>query len=92
MYLTTERLQILCTSRKKCDEDPDNDYTSVLGRMHEPYMESPNSPTQKKARQVTSKVRSMLIIFFDIKGIVHKELVLAGQTVNPAYNCDVLWH
>jgi hypothetical protein len=31
----------------------------------------------------------MLIIFFDIKGIVHKEFVLAGQTVNSAYNCDV---
>jgi hypothetical protein len=32
----------------------------------------------------------MLIIFFDIKGIVHKEFVLAGQTVNSAYYCDVL--
>jgi hypothetical protein len=29
-----------------------------------------------------SKVKSMLIIFFDIKGIVLKELFLAGQTVN----------
>jgi hypothetical protein len=33
-------------------------------------------------RQVKSKVKNMLIIFFDIKGIVHKEFVLAGQTVN----------
>jgi hypothetical protein len=32
----------------------------------------------------------MLIIFFDIKGIVNKESVLAGQTVNSAYYCDVL--
>jgi hypothetical protein len=32
----------------------------------------------------------MLIIFFDIKGIVHKEFVLAGQTVSSAYYCDVL--
>jgi hypothetical protein len=32
----------------------------------------------------------MIIIFFDIKGIVHKEFVLAGQTVNPTYYCDVL--
>jgi hypothetical protein len=31
-----------------------------------------------------------LIIFFDNKGIVHKEFVLAGQTVNFAYYCDVL--
>jgi hypothetical protein len=35
----------------------------------------------EKARQVKSKVKSLLIIFFDIKGIVHKEFALAGQTV-----------
>jgi hypothetical protein len=46
---------------------------------------------QKKARQVKSKVRSMLIIFFYIKGIVYKEFILAGQTVNSAYYCDILW-
>jgi hypothetical protein len=45
----------------------------------------------KMARQVKSKVKTMLIIFFDIKQIVHKEFVLAGQTVNSAYYCDVLW-
>jgi hypothetical protein len=32
----------------------------------------------------------MLIIFFDIKGIIHKEFVLAGQTANSAYYCDGL--
>jgi hypothetical protein len=37
-----------------------------------------------------SKVKSMLIIFFDIKGIVHKEFALAGQTVNSGHYCDVL--
>jgi hypothetical protein len=37
-----------------------------------------------------SKVMSILIIFFDIKWIVHKEVVLASQTVNSAYYCDVL--
>jgi hypothetical protein len=31
-----------------------------------------NSPKPKNAKQVTSKVKSMLIISFDIKGIVHK--------------------
>jgi hypothetical protein len=29
-------------------------------------------------------------VFFDIKGIVHKDFVLAGQKVNSAYYCDVL--
>jgi hypothetical protein len=32
----------------------------------------------------------MLIIFFDIKGIFHKEFVLEGQTVNSAHYCNVL--
>jgi hypothetical protein len=54
------------------------------------YTESPNSPTPKKVRQVKSKVMSMLITIFDIKGTVHKEFVLAGQTTNSAYYCDVL--
>jgi hypothetical protein len=54
-------------------------------RNHEPYMESPNSLRLKKARQVKSKVKIMLIIFFDIKVIVHKEFILAGQTVISAY-------
>jgi hypothetical protein len=46
--------------------------------------------TPKKTRQVKGKVKSMLITLFDIKGIVHKEFVLAGQTVNSTYYCDVL--
>jgi hypothetical protein len=55
-------------------------------------MESPNSPRlKKKARQAKSKVKSMLIIFFDIKGIVYKEFILAAQTVNSAYYRDALW-
>jgi hypothetical protein len=32
----------------------------------------------------------MLNIFFEIKGIVHKETVLAGQGVNSAHYFDVL--
>jgi hypothetical protein len=32
----------------------------------------------------------MLINLFDIKGTVHKEFILAGQTENFAYYCDVL--
>jgi hypothetical protein len=33
----------------------------------------------------------MLIIFFDVKGIVHKELILADQTVTSAYYCVLVW-
>jgi hypothetical protein len=50
-----------------------------------------NSLRPKKARQVTSKLKCMLIICFDTKGIVRKEFVLAGQTVNSAYYHHVLW-
>jgi hypothetical protein len=32
----------------------------------------------------------MLIIFFYMKGIVHKELVVAGQPVNSAHCFDIL--
>ena len=35
---------------------------------------SPMSPRPKKARQVKSNVKSMIITFFDVKGIVHKNL------------------
>jgi hypothetical protein len=47
---------------------------------------SNNSPNGK----IKSKVKSMLIIFLAIKGIVHKEFVLAGQTFNSAYCCEDL--
>jgi hypothetical protein len=34
-----------------------------------------------------SKLKS---IFFDLKKIIDKEFILAGQTVNSTYYCDVL--
>jgi hypothetical protein len=43
-----------------------------------------------QGRWAKSKVKSMCIIFFHIKGIVHKEFVVAGQTVNSAYYYVVL--
>ncbi|MFP3020906.1 MAG: hypothetical protein ACEY3F_06300 [Wolbachia sp.] len=53
----------------------------------------------KKASQVCSNIKSMLIIFFNIRGIVHKEYVPPGQTVNGQFYCEVLrqlrenvWH
>jgi hypothetical protein len=52
---------------------------------------SPKSPRPKKVRHVNSKDKNMLISYSDIKGIVHTEFVLAGQTVNLAYYSDVLW-
>jgi hypothetical protein len=74
----------------KCDGDPGNDQTSVRGRKYKQYKESQNSSRPKKVRQVKSKVKNMLIIFFDIKRIVHKECVLSDQTIHSAYYCVVL--
>jgi hypothetical protein len=37
------------------------------------------------------QVKSMFIIFFNIKGNVHKEFILARHAVNSAYYCHVLW-
>jgi histone-lysine N-methyltransferase SETMAR len=51
---------------------------------------SPNSPWPKKARQVRSNVKSMLIVFFNIQGTVHKEFVPLGQTINGNFYCEVL--
>jgi hypothetical protein len=49
-----------------------------------------NSPRPKKARQVRSNVKIMLICFFDVNGIVHKEFVPPGQTVNQYFYLDIL--
>jgi hypothetical protein len=45
----------------------------------------------KNVKWVKNKVKNVLIIFFDIKGIVHKEFVLAGQAVSSAYYYEVSW-
>jgi len=51
---------------------------------------SPGSPRPKKARQVQSNIKSMLICFFDRKGTVHKEFVPPGQTVSAAFYIKIL--
>jgi len=49
-----------------------------------------SSPRPKKARQVKSNVKTMLIAFFDIDGLVHNEYVHRGQTVNKEFHKTVL--
>ena len=48
------------------------------------------SPLPKKANMSRSRVKIMIIVFFDSSGIVHKEFVTPGQTVNRAFYKDVL--
>lgn len=49
-----------------------------------------SSPKPKKARMSKSRVKSMLITFFDAKGVIFREFVPAGQTVNGQYYADVI--
>jgi len=38
----------------------------------------------------TTQMKTLLITFFDIKGIVHFEFMSQGQTVNRAYYVEIL--
>ena len=49
------------------------------------HWKSPSSPRKKKARQSKSKFKAMMIVFFDIWGIVHVDWVPEGQTINQVY-------
>ncbi|UYV76009.1 PGM2 [Cordylochernes scorpioides] len=49
-----------------------------------------SSPSPRKARMSKSRIKTMIIVFFDIRGIVHCEFVPQGQTVNSAFYLEVL--
>ena len=49
-----------------------------------------SSPRPKKAHMSRSRLKTMIIVFFNICGILHKEFVPPGQTVNHAFHKDVL--
>jgi len=49
-----------------------------------------NSPQAKKTRRVPSIIKTMLITFFDSKGITHKEFLQSGQTITGEYYLTVL--
>jgi hypothetical protein len=84
--------KILCSSASFLsrvitgDESWIYDYDSDT-RQQSPQWKSPNSPRPKKARQGKSKVKRLLIILFDIEGIVQKEFILAGQTQFHILQC-----
>ena len=48
------------------------------------------SPRPMKARKSKSKAKVMLIVFFDIQGIVHFEFLPQGQTVNQTVYKEIL--
>ena len=63
--------------------DPENKQASSQWK-------TPTSLRPKKARQVRSNVKTMLIVFFYVQGIVHQEFVPPGQTVNQESYLEVL--
>jgi len=59
-------------------------------KLQSSQWKSPGSPRPKKACLQKSKLKTMLICFFDQEGIVHRKFVSPGMTVNADFNCDVL--
>ena len=51
---------------------------------------SPALPRSKKARMSKSKVKMMLVTFFDIKGIIYFKYLPQGQTVNQYLFKEIL--
>jgi len=49
-----------------------------------------NSPKPKKLRFQKSRVKKMLIVFFDAEGAIHREFVPEGQKVNTELYVGVL--
>ena len=75
-----------------CDESRILDYDPETKRQIREWHNA-NFPRPKKARMSKSKIKSMLIccfFFFDIQGIVHKEFMQPGQTVNQTFYREVL--
>jgi len=59
-------------------------------KLQSSQWKSPGSPRPKKARTQKTKLKTMLICFFDQEGIVHRKFVPPGMMVNAHFYCDVL--
>jgi len=53
-------------------------------------MEDAHFTETEKVRHVRSNVKIMLIVFFNVQGIMHWEFVPPGQTVNQEFYLEVL--
>jgi hypothetical protein len=49
-------------------------------------------PKPKKAQRMQSKVKVLLTVFFDYRGIVHHSYAPEGQTINKEYYLEVIRH
>jgi hypothetical protein len=70
------------------DESSFFEYDPETKRQSEEW-HTPHSPRQKEARMSKSKVKTMVIICFDSRGVVHKEFEPPAVTVNQKYYLEV---
>jgi hypothetical protein len=54
-------------------------------RMQSMHWKTPTSPRMEKARMSKSKVKAVMIVFFDIRDVIMIEWVPESQTVNQKY-------
>lgn len=43
----------------------------------------------KKARQAKTDIKTMFIVFYDVREIVHREFILPGESINQVYHLVV---
>ena len=97
-----DRVSICADLRERAQNDPNFMSSVITGDESWVYGYDPktkqmssqwktaSSPRLKKARQVKSNVKTMLIVFFDIDGLVHHQYVPRGKTVNKEFYTTVL--
>lgn len=95
MLMASELFERSCEDPEFLSNIITGDETWVYGYDPETKKQSsewktPSSPRPKKARQVRSKIKVMLILFFDRDGVVHYEFAPDGQTINKEFYRDVL--
>ena len=100
-YQKQHQLEVSMELKEQVRNDPD--FLSKVVTVDESWIYGYNRETKqqssqkegstwglKKVRQVKSSVKSVLIYFFNTDGIVHKEFVLPGQTINVKFDCSIL--
>jgi hypothetical protein len=73
-----------------CDETWLFQYDPETKRQSMQWKTTLTPRPKKKAQMSKSKIKTMLVDFFDIQGIIMTQYVPPGQTVNQAYYIELL--